>query len=50
LAVNVMLPTFAAEHRRLLHGAHNMPTGIDRYLLPTGHSAANPPAATAAVD
>jgi len=38
-ALNVTLPAFAAERRRLQHGA-----------LPTGRSAANPPAAVAAAD
>ena len=42
-AVNMTLLTFAAECRRLLHGA------IDWYL-PTQHSAANPPHVTAAFD
>ena len=31
-------------------GAHSTPTAIDRYLLPAWCSAANPPAAVAAVD
>jgi len=34
---------FAAERRRLLHGAHTAPAAIDRYLLPAWRSAANPP-------
>jgi len=37
------LPAFAAEHRRLQHGARS-----HRYLLSTGRSAANPPTAVAA--
>ena len=43
LAVNLRLSAFAAEHRAaaLLLSA---PTAADRYLLPTGRSAANPPA------
>jgi len=40
-AVNMMLPTFAAERWRLQNDAHSRPTAIDQYLLPTGHSAAN---------
>ena len=44
------LPAFAAWDRRLLHGARSAPEAIDRYLLPGGRSAANPPAAVAAVD
>jgi len=49
-AVNVTLPAFAAERRRLLHGARCAPEAIDRYLLAAGRSAANPPVAAAAVD
>jgi len=45
-AVNVTLPAFAAERRRLLHSAHSC-----RWIsLPAGRSAANPPAAVAAVN
>ena len=44
--LNVSLPAFAAERRRLLHGA----PAPDRYLLPTERRAANPPATAAAVD
>jgi len=35
---------------RLQHGARSAPAAIDRYLLPAGRSAANPPAAVSAVD
>ena len=49
-AVKVTLPAFAAERRRLLHGACSAPAAIDRYLLPAGRSAANSPAAMVAVD
>jgi len=50
-----MLPAFAAERRRLQHGARSALAAINRYLLPTGReqagrSAANPPAAVAAFD
>ena len=38
-------PTFAAKRRHHQHGAHSY-----RYLLPAGRSAANLPAAVAAVD
>ena len=52
--VNVMLPTFAAEPRcSAIAAEHRRPqhtTAIDRYLLPAWCSAANPPAAVAAVD
>ena len=41
------LPAFAAEHRRACSMA---PAVIDRYLLPAGRSAADPPAAVVAVD
>jgi len=41
------LPAFAAERRRLPHGARSATAAIDRYLLHTGRSAANPPAAVA---
>ena len=44
--LNMSLPAFAAERRRLLHGA----PAPDRYLLPTERRAANPPATAAAVD
>jgi len=37
------LPAFAAERRRLQHGARS-------YLLPAGRWATNPPASVAAVD
>jgi len=43
----VTLPAFAAEHQHVARSAH---VGIDRYLPPAGRSAANPPAAVAAVD
>ena len=49
-ALNVTLPAFAAERRRLHYCARSAPTAVDRYLLPAGRSAANPPAAVAAVD
>jgi len=49
-----MLPTFAAEPRcSAIAAEHRRPqhtTAIDRYLLPAWCSAANPPAAVAAVD
>jgi len=35
-ALNVTLPAFAAERRRLHHGARSAPAAIDRYLLPQG--------------
>jgi len=44
-ALNMTLPAFAAECRRPQHSARSKPTAIDRYLLPAGRSAANPPAA-----
>jgi len=44
------LSAFAAERRRLQHGARSAPADIDRYLLSTGRLAANLPAAVAAVD
>jgi len=47
-SLSMTLPTFAAEHRRLQQGGAPVP--IDRYLLPTELSAANPYTATAAVD
>jgi len=43
------LPAFAADSRRLLHGARSAPVAIDRYLLPARRSATNPPVAAAAV-
>jgi len=46
----MMLPAFAAKRQHLQHGANRAPTAIDRYLLPIGHSAANPPTIIAAVD
>ena len=49
-AVNVALPTFAAVRRAAAPcccGACR--AAIDRYLLPTGPTAANPPYAAAAV-
>jgi len=49
-AVNVTLPSIAAERRRLLHGARSAPAAVDRYLLPAARSAANPLHAAAAVD
>jgi len=44
------LPAFAAERWPLQHGARSASAAIDRYLLPARRSAANPPAAVAAVD
>jgi len=45
------LSTFAAERRRLLHGARSTaPAAVGRYLLSTVRSAANPPTAVAVVD
>jgi len=46
-ALNVVLtlPAFAAERRRLQHGARSVPAVTDRYLLPAERSATNPPAA-----
>jgi len=44
------IPSFAAERRRLQQGARSATAAIDRYLLPVGRSAANPLAATAALD
>jgi len=41
------LPAFAADSRRLLHGARSAPVAIDRYLLPARRSATNPPVAAA---
>jgi len=49
-ALNITLPAFAAERRRLRHGALSAPAAIDRYLLPAGRSAANPPPAAAAAE
>ena len=49
-ALNMTLPTFADEHRRLQHGARSASAAIDRYILSTGYSAANTPAAIDAVD
>jgi len=53
----VTLPTFAAERRAAVRQAAAAPlllgTGraaTDRYLLPAGHTAANPPHAAAAVN
>jgi len=40
-----MLHPFAAEGRRLQHGARSTPAATDRYLLPAGRLSANPPAA-----
>jgi len=31
-AVDVTLPAFAAERRRLLHGDRSVPAAIDRYM------------------
>jgi len=48
-AVNMTLPAFAAERRAaapLLLGAG----AVDRYVLPAGRSAANPPHAAASVE
>jgi len=33
-ALNMMLPTFAAEHQYLWIGARSRPAAIDQYLLP----------------
>ena len=44
------LPAFTAESRRVQHGARSAHAAIDRYSLPARRSAANPPAAVAAVD
>jgi len=44
------LPAFAAERRRLQHGARSALAAIDRHVLSTERSAANSPAAVAAVD
>ena len=44
-AVSMMLFAFAAERRRLLHGARSAPAAVDRYIVPTGCSVANPPGA-----
>jgi len=51
----VTLPAFAAERRAaasllLSAPAAGTPIAVDRYLLPAGRSAANAPAAAAAVD
>jgi len=51
----VTLPAFAAERRAaapllLSAPAAGTPIAVDRYLLLAGRSAANPPAAAAAVD
>jgi len=45
-----MIPTFAAKCQRLQHSASSTPAAIDRYLLPTEHSAANLPATATAAD
>ena len=42
------LPAFAAERRRLQHGARSAPAAIDWYLLPARGSAANPASAAVA--
>jgi len=44
------IPAFAAERRRLQHGARSASAAIDRYRLPARRSAADPPAAVVAVD
>ena len=45
------LPAFAAERRRACSWyAAPAPAAVGRYLLLTGRSAANPPAADAAID
>ena len=55
-AVNITLPAFAAERRAAAVAAEcwrllqERRAAIDRYLLPAGRSAANPPHAAAAVD
>ena len=46
-AVNMALPAFAAERRAAEQPA---PSAVDRYLLPAGRSAANPPHAAATVE
>ena len=56
LSINVTLPAVAAERRaaapllRSAQYAAPVPAAVDRYFLPTGHSAANPPATAAAGD
>jgi len=49
-ALSMMLPASAAERRRLENDARSGSAAIDRYLLPAGHSAANPLAAVTAVN
>jgi len=51
-ALNVTLPAFAADSRRLHRWVHcsTASAAIDRYLLPAGCSVANQPAAVAAVN
>jgi len=44
------LPTFAAQRWRLQNDICSTPMAIHRYILPTGCSAANPPAAVATAD
>jgi len=55
-ALNMMLPAFAAKHGHpkgvSIEGWYAAPTpaAIDRHILPAGCSAANSPAAVAAID
>jgi len=44
------LTAFAAERRHLQNDVHSKPTVIDRYLMPTGCSAAKMPAIAAVID
>ena len=45
-----ILPASAAECRTAVAAERRAPPAIDRFLLPTGRSAANPQHAAAAVD
>jgi len=47
--VNITLPAFAAEHACSSYAAPVL-AAVYQYLLPAGHSAANPPATTATVN
>ena len=55
-AVNMALPAFAAERRAAssccgaVAAEQPAPSAVDRYLLPAGRSAANPPHAAATVE
>jgi len=50
-AVNVMLPAYAADRRRMLHNTRSAPAVIDRYLLPADdQQQTRPPADIAVVD